>query len=33
MGVKPILGLLLSMALPSMASMLVQAPYNLVEGI
>ena len=33
MGVKPIFGLLLSMALPSMASMLVQALYNIVDGI
>ncbi len=33
MGVKPILPLLLSMSLPSMASMLVQALYNIVDGI
>ncbi len=33
MGVKPIFGLLLAMALPSMASMLVQALYNIVDGI
>ena len=33
MGVQPILPLLLSMSLPSMASMLVQALYNIVDGI
>lgn len=33
MGTKPVLGLIISMSIPSMLSMLIQALYNIVDGI